>query len=143
MKLIVAVCLAVLTAAPALAQDPLAGFHSRIIGGWYPSGTYVGPAFLPLPPIVVTPPPVVVAPPPIVVGPPPPLPGPPPVCAAVNWGPPLNLRTWPNGPVIAAYWAGTRVLIDGSNGGRWAHVIVGPVAGWMFAPYLTPLPCGV
>jgi len=92
------------------------------------------------PPVVIQPPPVVIQPPPVVIAEPPP---PPPVaCAAVSYGAPLNLRTWPNGPLIATYWAGTRVVIDGSNGGNWVHVIVGPVVGWMYAPYLVPVPCG-
>lgn len=92
-------------------------------------------------PIVVQPPPIVVQPAPVVVAPPPVIP--PPVCAAVSWGGTLNLRSWPNGPILAAYWPGTRVVIDGGNGGNWVHVITGPVtSGWMFAPYLVPVPCG-
>ena len=62
-------------------------------------------------------------------------------CAAVSYGPPLNLRTYPNGPLIAAYWPGTQVIVDGANGGNWVHVIIGPAAGWMFAPYLVPISC--
>ena len=96
----------------------------------------------PPPVVVIEHPPVVIESPPVVIETPPLPPLPPPVaCAVVAPGPPLNLRTWPNGPLIAAYWAGTRVLVDGSNGGRWVHVVVGPVSGWMFAPYLVPVPC--
>jgi hypothetical protein len=100
------------------------------------------------PPVVVQPPPIVVQPPPVVVEPAPiviapPVIAPPPACAAVSYGGLLNLRSWPNGPVLASYWPGTRVLIDGGNGGNWLHVVVGPVtSGWMFAPYLVPVPCG-
>lgn len=91
------------------------------------------------PPVVVQPPPVVVQPPPVVIDPP--QPPPPTVCAAVSYGPPLNLRQWPNGAWLGTYWAGTRVLVDGGEG-NWAHVIIGPAAGWMFAQYLVPVPCG-
>jgi hypothetical protein len=106
------------------------------------AGSAFGQVVVQPPPMVVQPAPFVVQPPPVVVDPQPlPPPPPPPVCAAVTWGPPLNLRTWPNGPLIASYWSGTRVVIDGSNGGPWVHAIVGPVSGWMFSPYLTPVPC--
>ena len=78
---------------------------------------------------------LVVQPPPVVVAAPPP-----PQCAAVTWGPPLNLRAWPNGPWLATYWQGTRVVVDGADG-DWVHAQVGPASGWMFAPYLVPVPC--
>lgn len=101
--------------------------------------------------LVVQPPPLVVQPPPVVVPIPaeePPLPNPPPpyACAAVSYGPPLNLRQWPNGPWLATYWQGTRVLINGDDNGKWVHVMVpnsgpGPwPTGWMYAPYLVPVP---
>ena len=89
--------------------------------------------------LVVQPPPMVVQPPPVVVPLPPPQP-PPVACAAVTWGPPLNLRAWPNGPWLATYWQGTRVVVDGADG-NWVHAQVGPASGWMYAPYLIPVPC--
>lgn len=77
---------------------------------------------------------------------PPPLGPPPVVCAVVTYGPPLNLRVVPNGPVLAWLLPGDQILIDGADG-RWAHVTgvarfdVIPglhTLGWVFGPYLVP-----
>lgn len=69
-------------------------------------------------------------------------------CAVVSYGPPLNLRAWPNGPVLAWLIPGDQIFFDGADC-RWAHVV--GVArfdlytgwhtqGWVFGPYLVP--CG-
>jgi hypothetical protein len=135
-----------LAATPALAGGVLMcdPWHCRSTPYFPPPIVPVGPPVIstqipyayPPPPVVVPPPP-----PPVVVQPLPPVP--PPACAAVSIGGLLNLRSWPNGPVLASYWPGTLVLIDGGNGGNWLHVVVGPVtSGWMYAPLLVPVPCG-
>jgi hypothetical protein len=76
--------------------------------------------------------------PPVVEQPEPPLPHPP-ECGVISYGPPLNLRVYPNGPVIASYFPGTPVVVN-DRVGDWMHVIV-PMPGWMFAPYLLPVQC--
>jgi hypothetical protein len=125
----------------------IARFRSGIIGGFGPSGTYVGPrpffpyggpppVFVPPvggpPPVIVAPPPVVVVPPPVVVAPPPP----PPICV-VNLPPRewLNLRVSPNGPILGAMPPGTPMALL-NVAGSWGFVQVqnGP-AGWAFLPY--------
>jgi hypothetical protein len=104
--------------------------------GWYPPSVFRGPWGIPLPPIFITPPPVVYAPPPpVIVGPPPP--PPPPVCV-VNLPPWewLNLRTFPNGPIIGAMPPGTPLTLVGPLSGRWGLVQTpNGVTGWAFLPY--------
>jgi hypothetical protein len=92
-------------------------------------------------PIVVTPPPVViqqapivVAPPPVVYAPPPPAP----VCIVLgqpwDW---LNLRTFPNGPIITAMPPGTPLTWLNTSG-QWGFFQT-PLGftGYAFLPYTT------
>jgi hypothetical protein len=88
------------------------------------------------PPVVITPPPIVVTPPPIVVAPPPPPPPPPPPVCVVT-GPPwvwLNLRTYPNGPILGALPPGTALALFQVSG-RWGFVQTPIGPGWAFLPY--------
>jgi hypothetical protein len=62
------------------------------------------------------------------------------LCAAVTLGPPLNLRTVPNGPVIVSMVAGETVSVD-SNAGNWMHVVSRFGPGWAYGPYMIPVPC--
>jgi hypothetical protein len=113
------------------------------------TGTATAQVVIPLPPIVVTPPPIVVTPPPVVVQPPPvivapppvvlapPLPPPPPVCVVV--GPPwvwLNLRIFPNGPIVGALPPGTALALFNASG-PWGFVQSPIGTGWAFLPYTT------
>jgi hypothetical protein len=134
--IIAGVVLGALAATPAPAEGVL------LCSPWgCRSSPYIPPPIVPVSPPVIWQASPTTPPPPVVVPPLPPVP--PPACAAVSIGGLLNLRSWPNGPVLGSYWPGTQVLIDGGNGGNWLHVVVGPVtSGWMYAPLLVPVPCG-
>jgi hypothetical protein len=87
------------------------------------------------PPVVVAPPPVVMAPPPVVIAPPPLPPPPPSVCVVTGapweW---LNLRTFPNGPILGAMPPGTPLALLNVSG-RWGFVQSPIGTGWAFLPY--------
>ncbi len=119
----------------ALSSALIVALASPAAAQWYvpPPVVVVQPA-----PVVIQPPPVVVQPPPVYI--PPPLPPPPPVC--VITGPPwawLNLRTFPNGPIITALQPGTPTNLLNVSG-RWGYIQTPWNAfGWAFLPYTT---CG-
>lgn len=125
-----------------------------------PDGFQVGPFYVPLPPpppvyvapppVIVQPPPVVVAPPPVVVAPPVVIQPPAPVVtgacfvnAVDDYGRPfayMNVRTFPNGPIIGALPTGTPVSIldtryDPASGLYWSRVVGGGMNG-IAATYL-------
>jgi Bacterial SH3 domain len=86
--------------------------------------------------------PVVMVPVPVAPGPPvtyvPALPGPRAECVVnVGWDL-LNVRTWPNGPVIGILPSGTPLTALALNG-DWAFVQNWGGIGWVFGPYLA---CG-
>jgi len=99
------------------------------------------PVIIPQPPVIVPQPPIVVpqvcgvnvyCPPPIIT------PAPPPICMVSGpWWVWQNLRTVPNGPIIAPLPPGTPVRLLGVSG-RWGNVQapLGSI-GWMFLPYMT------
>jgi len=98
---------------------------------------YVPERFVPasVGPVVTVPVPVVPAPPATYV---PPLAGPRAECVVnVGWDL-LNVRTWPNGPVIGILPSGTPLTVLAFNG-DWTFVQNWGGVGWVYGPYLA---CG-
>jgi hypothetical protein len=100
------------------------------------------PAYVPGPVVSASVGPVVTVPVPMVPGPPAtyvPAPGGPRAECIVNVGwDLLNVRTWPNGPVIGILPSGTPLTALAFNG-EWAFVQNWGGIGWVYGPYLA---CG-
>jgi hypothetical protein len=115
---------------------------ASLLAATFGSSALAQPAYVPAPVVPASVGPVVTVPVPIVPGPPvtyvPPPGGPRAECVVnVGWDL-LNVRTWPNGPIIGILPSGTPLTALAFNG-DWAFAQNWGGIGWVYGPYLA---CG-